>query len=61
MKFMDKLFLYGGITVGSLVGAYIPVVLFNSSPFGLVSILGGILGSIVGLWGGYKAMQNFNE
>jgi uncharacterized membrane protein YeaQ/YmgE (transglycosylase-associated protein family) len=58
---MEKLFIYGGITIGSLIGAYVPVWLFNTSAFSLVSIVGGVVGSIVGLWVGYRAMQNFND
>lgn len=58
---MDKLFIYIGITVGSLVGSYLPVWLFNVNPLGAVSILAGSVGALVGLWAGYKAQQNFND
>jgi hypothetical protein len=58
---MDKIYIYGGITFGSLVGAYIPVLLFNANPLGLFSIIGGIVGSFIGLWFGYKALQSFGE
>lgn len=58
---MDKLFIYGGITVGSMVGAYLPVVLFHVSPLGIISILCGVIGSFIGLWLGYIGMQNFND
>jgi hypothetical protein len=58
---MDKLYIYGGIAVGGLIGAYIPVLLFKSNPIGFVSIICGAIGSLVGLWAGYKAMQNLGE
>ena len=58
---MGKLLIYGGITVGSLVGSYLPVWLFHVDPFSVVSILFGALGSFIGLWAGYKAYQNFGE
>ena len=58
---MDKLYIYGGITIGGIIGAYIPVLLFKSDPIGFVSIICGAIGSLVGLWIGYKAMQNLDD
>ena len=58
---MTKLFIYGGITIGGAIGAYLPVVLFHSNPLGAISILLGAVGSFAGLWLGYKADQNFGE
>ena len=58
---MDKLYIYGGITIGGIIGAYIPVVLFKSNPLGFVSIISGAIGSLVGLWAGYKAMQSLDD
>ncbi len=58
---MEKLFIYGGITLGGLIGAYIPVWLFNVDGLSLVSLIGGTVGSLIGLYFGYKAMQNFGE
>ena len=58
---MDKLFIYGGITIGSLVGAYLPVWLFDASALSVMSIIFGIVGSVVGLWLGYLATQNIGE
>jgi hypothetical protein len=55
------MFIYGGITVGSLIGAYVPVMLFHVSALGMVSIVGGLIGSFVGLYFGYKADQNFGD
>jgi uncharacterized membrane protein YeaQ/YmgE (transglycosylase-associated protein family) len=54
MKFM----IYLGITVGSVIGSYIPVVLFHVDMFSVWSILMGAVGSFVGLWVGYRIGQN---
>lgn len=58
---MDKMLLYIGITVGGLIGSYIPVALFRSNPFGMASLIFGTIGSFAGLWAGYKAQQSFGE
>lgn len=58
---MEKLFIYGGITLGGIIGAYIPVWLFNVDGLSLISLIGGTIGSLVGLFFGYKAAQNFGE
>jgi uncharacterized membrane protein YeaQ/YmgE (transglycosylase-associated protein family) len=49
---MKKL-IYLGITVGGLIGGYIPV-LFGQDGFSVASLVGGTIGSFVGLWAGYK-------
>jgi hypothetical protein len=58
---MEKLYIYGGITIGGLLGAYIPVWLFGVDGFSLLSLVGGFIGSLLGLFFGYKALQNFGE
>lgn len=58
---MDKLYIYGGITLGSLLGAYLPVWLFNANALGFLSIISGIVGSFLGLWAGYILTQNIGE
>lgn len=58
---MEKMYLYGGITLGGVIGAYLPVWLFNADPIGPVSIIGGLIGGLLGLYFGYKAMQNFGD
>lgn len=57
---MDELFIYGGITLGSMIGAYLPVLLFGANPLGLASIACGVIGSFIGLWLDYKGLQSFN-
>lgn len=43
-----------GITVGGLVGAYIPVLWGDHNFLGAASILFSAVGSLAGLWLGYK-------
>jgi hypothetical protein len=54
---LGKIFTYGGITLGGLLGAYLPVLLFHVSELGVTSIVGGIIGGFAGLWVGYKIYQ----
>ena len=52
-----KLFIYVGITIGGALGAYLPVWLFKVDAMSLWSILLGAVGSLAGLWAGYKFGQ----
>jgi hypothetical protein len=54
---MGKMIVYAGATVGSLVGAYLPVMLFHVSALGVMSLACGTVGAFVGLWAGYKGYQ----
>jgi hypothetical protein len=49
--------LYLGSGIGGVIGAYIPVLLGDSNPFSGWSLLAGFVGTIVGLWMGYKLGQ----
>lgn len=51
---MDKKTVYLLISAGGLIGSYLPVLLFKANGFGLASILGGIIGSIIGVFVAYK-------
>jgi hypothetical protein len=44
-----KWLLYGSVFIFSTIGAYIPV-LWHAGVFSFSSILGGILGTILGIW-----------
>jgi uncharacterized membrane protein YeaQ/YmgE (transglycosylase-associated protein family) len=57
---MEKLIIYIGITIGGLVGAYIPSLIFQIYSFSALSIICGSVGSIVGLFVGYKIQQNMD-
>jgi hypothetical protein len=52
-----KSLIYIGITVGGIIGGYIPV-LFGQDGLSFASLLGGTIGSFAGLWAGYKIGQN---
>lgn len=54
---MGKTFIYAGITMGGLLGAYLPVMLFHASALGIASLAGSTIGGFVGLWAGYKVYQ----
>jgi gas vesicle protein len=58
---MEKKFIFGGITVGGIVGAYLPVWLFHVDSLSFLSLLGGTIGSFVGLYAGYKFSQNMGD
>ena len=51
---MEKLAIYMGLTIGSIVGGYLPVVLLGVSAFSWVSFLFGFIGAVVGTWLGWK-------
>lgn len=42
-----------GMTIGSIVGGYLPT-FFGISPFSFISLLGNTVGGIVGIYVGYK-------
>jgi hypothetical protein len=45
--------IYLGILIGGAIGSYVPVLL-GQGAFSLASIFGSGVGSILGLWAGYK-------
>jgi hypothetical protein len=45
---MKKL-IYGSVLVFSTIGSYVPV-LWHAGFFSVASILGGIIGTIIGIW-----------
>jgi nitric oxide reductase activation protein len=49
--------IYLGIFVGATIGSYIPV-LFGQDMFSFASIAGSLVGSLAGLWAGYKLGSN---
>jgi hypothetical protein len=52
-----KSLIYIGIFVGGAIGSYIPA-LFGQDMFSFASIVGGLVGSVAGLWAGYKMGTN---
>lgn len=54
---MAKTVIYIGLTVGGVVGAYLPVVLFDSGELSGASLIGGFVGAVVGAWAGWKLTQ----
>lgn len=50
---MNKTLLYLFIFIGSGIGTYLPVI-FGQSAFSAVSIIGGAIGGIMGIWAAIK-------
>jgi hypothetical protein len=51
---MQKLTIAIGLTLGSILGGYLPVVLFHVSSFSWLSLVCGFIGCLVGIWLGWK-------
>lgn len=51
-----KGFIYLFVFIGGSIGGYIPT-LWGASVFDFISIIGGGIGSILGIWAGYKISQ----
>lgn len=49
----SKFLVYLGMTVGSIVGGYIPT-FFGFGIFSYISVLASGIGAILGVWIGYK-------
>jgi hypothetical protein len=43
-----------GVLVGSIVGAYMPILLFHVGALSLLSLVMGLVGAIVGAWLAWK-------
>ena len=54
-----KFLVYVGLTVGSLFGDWLGGALDHGNFLGGWSLLLGTIGSLVGIWAGYKASQYF--
>jgi ABC-type lipoprotein release transport system permease subunit len=50
---MSKGLLYGSVLIFSTIGSYIQV-LWHAGFFSLSSIMGGIIGTVVGIWAALK-------
>ncbi len=50
--------IYLGIAIGGTLGGWLGAVMDHGNWFGLASILLSGVGSLIGIWVGYKAGQN---
>ena len=48
-----------GITVGGLLGGWLGALMSHGNYFSAASIIFSSLGSLVGIWAGYKIGQNY--
>jgi hypothetical protein len=53
-----KTMIYIGVTVGGIAGGWIGSLIDHGNIFGAWGILLGGVGSIIGIWAGYKIGQN---
>jgi hypothetical protein len=51
---VSKTVIYMGLTIGGVIGGYVPVALFHVSAFSILSIVCGFVGCLIGLWLGWK-------
>lgn len=54
---MDKRIIMLSLTVGSVIGSYIPALWGDTSSFGVAGVLCGALGGFAGIWFGYRIQQ----
>jgi hypothetical protein len=51
---MEKMTIFIGLTLGSIVGSWLPVALFSQGWFSAASLIGGFVGAVAGTWAGWK-------
>ena len=56
-----KLMIFLGVTVVGGIGSWIGALMSHNNYFSAASILLGAVGSLLGIWVGYKAAQYFGE
>ena len=56
-----KLMIFIGVTVVGGIGSWLGAALSHNNYFSAASILLGAVGSLLGIWVGYKAAQYFGE
>jgi hypothetical protein len=54
-----KLFIWIGIALGGAIGSWLGAFLDHGNYFGAWSILLGGIGSLVGIWAGFKIGKNY--
>ena len=54
---MEKITIYIGLFVGSIVGSWLPVTLLHQGWLSAASLIGGFVGAVVGTWLGWKLSQ----
>ena len=54
-----KVWIITGMTLGSIIGGYIPSLWGDYSLFSFSSILGNLAGGALGIWIGFKVSEMF--
>ena len=58
---MARTVIFIGVVVGSVVGAYVPVLLFHVSALSLLSLAMGFVGAVAGAWLAWRLTQWIEE
>lgn len=57
-KMSPKIFIYGGMILGSYIGGALPL-LWGASSLSFSSIIFGTIGGVTGIWAGFKLSKLF--
>jgi uncharacterized membrane protein YeaQ/YmgE (transglycosylase-associated protein family) len=56
-SFVEKMTILIGMVLGSVVGGWLPVALFDSGWFSVTSLVCSFAGAVAGVWAGWKLTQ----
>ena len=54
----SKTLIWIGVAIGGIVGGYVPV-FFGADSFSMSAVIGSGVGSLIGIWVGFRLSQNF--
>lgn len=54
-----KVAIYIGAGIGGAIGGYVPVLFWHADLMDISSLLGGFIGTLVGVWVAYKIAKNY--
>jgi hypothetical protein len=54
---MEKMTISFGLFLGSIIGSWVPVVLFGQGWLSAASFVGGFVGAVLGTWLGWRLTQ----
>jgi hypothetical protein len=54
-----KAAIYISLTIGSIIGGWLGSLLDHGNFMGVWGIIGGLIGSVAGIWAGYKISTNY--
>lgn len=51
--------IFVGLTIGGTIGSWIGAIMTGNNWFSLTSIMLGCVGSLIGIWAGYKVYRDY--